>query len=276
MDSRLYLGEIAHRRRSPVVHSFSYKLFMTYLDLDHIDEVFRERWFWSSKYFNLAWFRRKDYWPGQPSPKDTILEQVNDASGLSPKGKVFLLSNLRYFGFSFNPVAIYFCFNEDDTALEAIVAEVHNTPWGERHLYILPCVSQQASVTQAQVESVVDEARFEQQYCFENDKCFHVSPFLPMDMKYQWRFQFIDDRLNIRIENFQQESKVFDANLRLRSLPLNKTNMRQTLFQFPLVTLKVFFAIYFQALKLWLKGVPTHAHSKKKPSTQTHHKPEGN
>lgn len=268
MDSKLYIGEVAHRRRSPVGHSFAYKLFMTYLDLDHTDEVFRGRWFWSSKYFNLAWFRRKDYWPGQHNLKNTILEQVNQASGLSPKGKVFLLCNLRYFGFSFNPVAFYFCFDESGSALEAIVAEVHNTPWGERHLYVLPCLSQQTGSPQGLASTAADEFKFESLHCFENDKSFHVSPFLPMDMQYRWRFHFIDSRLNIRIENFRKGSKVFDANLRLRSQPLNTTNMRQVLLSYPLVTLKVFLAIYFEALNLWLKGVPFYSHSKKQSTSE--------
>lgn len=158
MHSCLYDGWVRHRRFAPRAHAFRYRLFMAYLDLTELDRVFRGRWFWSTRRPALAWFRRADYL-GDPSvPLDqAVRDCVERNTGVRPRGPIRLLTHLRYFGYVFNPVSFYYCFDTADTRVETIVAEITNTPWGERHAYVL-------------------SARGEQPLRFRFGKAFHVSP----------------------------------------------------------------------------------------------------
>ena len=136
MKSCIYEGTVAHARRDPM-HRFEYKLFMMFLDLDELPHVFGKRFFWSNRWPNLAWFRRQDY---LDEKKQSLAESVRDIvaqrTGRRPEGAIRLLTNLRYFGFMINPISLYYCFNSREE-VEFVVAEVTNTPWGERHAYCL-------------------------------------------------------------------------------------------------------------------------------------------
>lgn len=252
MKSCIYTGQVRHRRFSPTSHQFQYSLFMMYVDLDELPTLFDRRWLWSSRRFSLAWFRRKDHY-GKPGVKlsESIRQLVQKETGERPKGPIRLLTHFRYFGFCFNPVSFYYCFNEQDNRVETIVAEVNNTPWNEQHCYVLTDKTNQGNGRN-------------KRYRFDKD--FHVSPFMQMDIKYDWRFVEPDERLNVHMENRQKDSdgnsKVFDATLVMKRQPITGFNLGKTLISFPFMTGKVIGGIYYQALKLWLKKTPFYSHPK--------------
>lgn len=247
--SAIYTGWVGHRRFLPAPHAFSYRLFMMYLDLDELPGLFDGRWFWSARGPNIAWFKREDYY-GDPALtlKTAIADLVHRETGRRPSGPIRLLTHMRYFGHCFNPVSFYYCFDQDGRTLQAIVAEITNTPWKERHAYVLDCV----------------RGREHKRYRFGFSKDFHVSPFMPMEIEYDWGFNDPADLLHVHMRNLQNDGKVFDATLELKRKPLNGLELAKVLVGYPWMTLKVVFAIYWQALRLWMKKVPFYVHPEKR------------
>lgn len=249
MKSCIYEGQVRHRRFAPVEHSFTYSLFMMYLDLSELDQVFRGRWLWSAERFALAWFRRDDHLGDATEPLDvSVRELVYRETGTRPSGSICLLTHLRYFGYGFNPVSFYYCFDQSGTRVEHIVAEVNNTPWGEQHCYVLSACN-----------NLGDSQR--QQYRF--GKAFHVSPFMPMDLGYDWRFVVPGPALGVHMGNTKDGRKLFDATLTLQRREISAASLAGVLGGYPLMTVKVIAAIYWQALRLRIKRVPIHAHPEK-------------
>jgi len=246
MKSAIYAGRVRHRRMKPVVHEFSYRIFMMYLDLAELPQVFKRRWFWSFRRPALARFRREDHLGDPAVPlEEAVRDLVSVKTGNRPDGPIRLLTQLSYFGYVFNPVSFYYCYNADDTELETIVAEVNNTPWGERHCYILsPDMN----------HGMAGHKRY-----FPS-KEMHVSPFMPMDVDYDWRFNTPNEDLTVHMENAQAGRKIFDATIVLQREEINGHSLARVLFTFPLMTVKIIMAIHWQALKLWGKGVPVHDH----------------
>jgi DUF1365 family protein len=140
MNSCIYEGRVRHTRTTPVGHTFDYRLFMMYLDLDELPTLFQKRWLWSVSRPALARFHRDDH-IGDPaeSLSESVRKLVEAETGKRPEGPIRLLTNLAYFGYCFNPVSFYYCFSEDGETVETIVAEVNNTPWGERDTYVQVC-----------------------------------------------------------------------------------------------------------------------------------------
>ena len=259
MKSCLYLGSLRHRRFAPQRHAFRYPLFMVYLDLAELDEVFRGRWLWSTRRRAPARFDRADHVGDPAVPLDqTVRDLVARQTGRRPTGAIRLLTHLRYFGHCFNPVSFYFCFDAEGVNVECVVAEVNNTPWGERHCYVL-----------SQPVDVLPEAGQRYQK-YRSEKVFHVSPFMPMALDYDWRFTVPGEKLAVHMTLQDSEPaetpgtrKLFDATLRLERAPLNGAHLAAVLVRFPLMTLQVVAAIHWQALKLWCKRVPVHTHPDK-------------
>jgi len=250
VTSALYTGLIRHRRFAPAENCFSYRIFMTLIDLAELPGLFDRFWLWSARRPALGWFRRADYHGDAKVPlEQSIRDLVERETGCRPAGPIQLLSHLRLFGHNFNPVSFYYIYDASGSNVECIVAEITNTPWDERHAYVLPVERSERSGTK------VWRWRFE--------KAFHVSPFMPMDMSYDWRFSAPTDSLQVHMENWREGVQVFDATLTLRRKPLTSWNLARALGSFPLVTVKVVSLIYWQALKLWLKRVPLFTHPKK-------------
>jgi DUF1365 family protein len=244
MNSCIYKGWVRHRRLAPTHNSFRYRMFMLYLDLAELPALFDGTPLWSARRPALAWFRRADYLGPAALPLDEAVRRlVEERTGSRPVGPIRLLTHLRYFGYCMNPVSFYYCFDPGGERLETIVAEVTNTPWGERHQYVLPAGSQASPLKR-----------------FDLDKRFHVSPFMPMEMQYHWCFNAPCGRLAVHMQNYREQRLVFDATLSLRREPISAGALIRALFEFPLMTLKVVAAIHWQALRLLLKRTPFHAH----------------
>jgi DUF1365 family protein len=258
-QSALYVGWVRHRRHSPVAHAFRQKLFMLYVDLDELETVFKRRWFWSVGRRNLAEFRRSDFLGDPAVPLErAVRDCVQQQTGQRPTGPIRLLAHLRYFGHSFNPVSFYYCYAADGKQLQAIVAEITNTPWKQRHRYVLP-------VSSATRHGGALHWRF--------DKAFHVSPFMAMAHEYHWCFTPPDDALRVHMQVLDPHADAatgagcaFDATLVLHRRPCDGRHLARALLRFPLMTLQVVVGIHWQALRLWMRGNPVHDHPDKRTS----------
>lgn len=236
--SAVYTGQVRHRRMSPKQNSFTYQVYMMYLDLDEIDKVLSLSPLWSKNSWALARFKRSDFHGSPERPlKDCVLDTAEAELGWRPEGPVRMLANLRYWGYNMNPITTYYCFDATGKNVCAVVAEVNNTPWNQRHAYVIDYQGDATCHT-------------------EFDKQFHVSPFNPMDMQYRWRSNTPDKVLSLHLENWQNEEKVMDATLTLKRRSLSRFLLNYLIIRYPYMTVKVIVSIYWQALKLWYKRVP--------------------
>lgn len=249
LASAVYDGWVRHRRHQPHAHRFRYRIAQLYLDLDELPRLFDARWLWSVDRANLAQFRRADYLGDPDVPlADAVRARVRDATGRAPDGPIRLLTHLRYFGHCFNPVSFYYCFRADGTTLDTVVSEITNTPWHERHAYVLP----------------VDAARSRRDvHAFAFDKSFHVSPFLPMARRYHWRLTTPGDALRIHMDVTDGDARDFDATLVMRRRPLDGRSLARVLWRHPAMTMRVVGAIHWQALLIWLRRNPVYDHPRK-------------
>ena len=255
-QSCIYTGEVRHRRYLPRLHAFTYSLFMMYLDLDELETLFKGRWFWSKDRFALARFRREDH---LGDPKQPLSEAVRDTvekhTNIRPAGPIRLLTHLRYFGYVINPVSFYYCFSQDGTHVETVLLEVHNTPWNEQHVY---------------VEQISEKDTKRSSFNLNFNKVFHVSPFMGMEMTYQGIMNKPGNSFIVHLENFENNLKMFDASLVMKRKEITTASLNSMLIIFPFMTLKVLFAIYFEALRLWWKRMPYFPHPGTSATTREH------
>jgi uncharacterized protein len=249
--SCLYEGSIRHRRRGRVSDEFKHRLFMVYLDLDELPQLFDGRWLWSARRPALAWFRRADYLGDPAVPlAQAVRELVLERTGTRAPGPIRLLTHLRYFGCAFNPVSFYYCYDATGESIVAVVAHVTNTPWGERHAYVM------APTGAAEDASAgLMSASFQKQ--------LHVSPLMGMDHVYDWRLTEPADSLAVHIESRRVDGQsVFDATLALRRRELSAAQLARALARYPLLTLRILARIYAHALRLKLRGARYFPHPK--------------
>ena len=248
MKSCIYEGTIRHRRFRPVQNSFQYRLYLMCLDLDELPQILAMHPFYANEHFNIASFRRRDHLGDPAVPlKQAVQDLIRTTTADPASGPIRILTHLRYFGYCFNPASFYYCYNADDTQLETVVVEIHNTPWGEEFPYVLARGMNEHPLT--------DWRRF------RFGKRFHVSPFMDMDLRYDWRFRAPGDTLQIHMLLADRaENKLFDASLSLKRQAINRQALTRVLLAYPLMTVKVAAMIYWQALRLLSKGAPFFPH----------------
>ena len=246
MNSAIYEGTVRHRRFSPVSNSFEYRIFYAYLDLDEVPEALDRLPGWSGRGPAIARFAREDHL-GDPSISlgEAVRDVVESQCGSRPSGAIRLLALPRTLGVAFNPVSFFYCFRRDGS-LGHILAEVDNTPWGERHCYA--------------VDVERDDLGEGRAMRFRVPKAFHVSPFHPMTQEYEWRFTGPGRSLVVHMKNLESDAVVGDATLTLRRKALTQKNAAMALVRHPAMAVTVLGGIYAQAARLWWKGAPYHPH----------------
>jgi DUF1365 family protein len=257
LNSCIYEGLIRHRRNAPKKHEFDFRSFLFLLDLDELETVFKRRWLWSTSKFAFARFRQDRHLiadPNTPSIRCRAENVLKEHGVVASIGAIRLLTQLNYLGFEMNPVSFFYCYNQDNSRVEAIIAEVNNTPWGEQHVYVVPA-NQESGSSGSQPSIHSDWV----------DKVFHVSPFLSMEMGYRMAFSLPGAKLGVKIENhldhpMEGVRKILDVSMSMKRLDLTSSNLNRLLVKYPFASVKVFVGIYWQALRLYLKKIPVFSH----------------
>ncbi len=234
--SAIYVGSVMHRRLRPRRHHFRYRAFWLLLDLDElVDLSSRLRWF-SYNRSNLFSLNDSDHGDGSATPLRTQIErQVAEAGIDLAGGRIQLLCMPCTLGYCFNPLSIFFCYRASG-ALAAVVYQVHNT-FAQRHSYIIP---------------VEDVGQTLHQRC---RKLFYVSPFMDMDLRYDFRIVGPDERIQVGVCASRADAPVLNAVLAGSREPLTDRNLIRLCMRMPAITLKVIAAIHWEALKLWVKRI---------------------
>ncbi|CAH9065244.1 hypothetical protein PSECIP111951_03590 [Pseudoalteromonas holothuriae] len=238
LNSALYIGDIRHKRYLPTEHKFKYPLYMAWIDLDEINQLNGIHPLFGTKGFKLLSFKQQDYLTNyKGNLHDRAIAASLELGWSGNISKVMMLCQMRCLGVYFSPVNFYF-FADDNGQFQHMIAEVSNTPWNERHCYLV---------------------KLHQKVNFK--KSFSVSPFMDLNMHYHWTVKMAGRIALIHIENKSEETLLFDATLRLKKEALTKGNVSSLLKRFPAMTLTIFKSIYWQALKLFVKKVPFIGHS---------------
>lgn len=256
-------AQIRHRRYTPKPHAFEYQMGYVLVDIDRMAEACERSPFWSYNKLNFISLYDKDLLANpQNSIRDSLRTAIQQQLGqtISDTQPIYALTLPSYLGLSFNPVSFYWVYAADQPTLKFIAAHITNTPWHERFLYCFSCEQSEQMVSSEQE----NDPKIAPVYRFLLDKKFHVSPFMPMQLKYDWRFKLDlgNDPSHSAIHmHLKKKGKlVFDATMQftLQPLPIWKQHLFPLIY--PFQSIKIVWAIYWQALRLFLKGIPFFSH----------------
>ena len=243
LKSCIYQGEVFHQRLRPLQHKFSYRIFFLAIDLDELQQLNKMGPFFKTDRFAPLRFFATDYLSNKKQiSRQDVWHKVRALGGEDRFGRVVFIGQMRCFGLYFSPINSYYCYDHKDK-LSYLLAEVSNTPWNERQYYLIDITSKQSS-----------------------EKTFHVSPFMDLDMHYHWSITPPAEQLKLSIETTKDTDlhrKLFTAAIVMQRQPFTNKNLLKNLLAIPMMTLKTVLGIYWQALKLYIKGVPYVAHSTK-------------
>jgi DUF1365 family protein len=260
--SAIYEGTVRHRRFAVRAHELRHRLALAYIDLDELPDLLGGRLIAPRP--GLVRFRRRDYLSANPaiplaaaatapadcasSLADAVRDTVHAQTSARPEGPIRLLTHLRTGGHCFNPVSFYYCFDRGGESVQCVLAEVTNTPWGERHAYVL---APDAAVANHSTEAprVLSGGLA---------KALHVSPFMGMDHRYEWSLTVPAQTLSVQIASHRAGALAFDATLALRRRELTRAALARVTARYPLATVRVLALIYAHSAALKLKGVPLH------------------
>ena len=249
-------GTIVHHRFYPKVHHFKYNMSWCLLDVSQLQQQMDQSRFWSLDRFNIISIRQKDYVnSSKQSIEAKIRKYIKSKINRVFNGKIFLFTHPRYLGFGFNSVNFYFCYDKD--TLKFIISEINNTPWKQKHLYF-----------HAVDDDLTDQScnsKTEQSGHFEFKKEFHISPFVEMNIDYSWIFKISSKKLEVQMVLKKQQQTVMKVFLHTKFSAMNGNKISLWLLSKPFQSLKMFFGIYWQATKIWLKKIPFYNHPEKSP-----------
>ena len=250
MLSCIYEGYVRHRRIQPMTHEFRYGLFMMYLDLDELPKLLNGGFVLSRRWFSPASFYRKDHLG------NSVRSIVQERTGQQCDGPIRLLTNLRNWGCYFSPLNLYYCFSGNGSKVASIVAEVTNTPWLQKHWYVLWHGNQIGN------PGIL---------LFRHAKDFHVSPFMDMKAEYEWSLSKPEQKLSVSIANYFGDQRLFNVAMVLNRIELTRSAMLRTLARHPWMTARITLGIYWQALQLWRKKCPFYPHPQYASKTEDAH-----
>jgi DUF1365 family protein len=229
---------------------------MVYLDLSELSSLVGDGRLISGKKFARRSLLSSDHFDKAPSMQDVVRDVIEQQTGLRPRGRIRLLTQLRYFGHYFSPLNMFYVFDDHDEQVEFVLAEVSNTPWNDRHYYTLWQGNRSGDGTALR---------------FSHPKEFHVSPFMGMDLEYRWNLTPPGDDLSIQLSNLRDDDLLFSAGMTLKRQELTNQQLNRMTRRYPVMTVQIVAAIYYQALKLWWKKCPFYKHPKKLGLTSNLH-----
>jgi len=245
--SCLYTGTVMHHRVRPKKHRLNYRVFSMLLNLDELEHLSKRLKLFSFNNFNVFSFHNKDHGLRTDIPLRQWVDAQLSLAGINLNGgAVHLLCYPRIFGYAFNPLSVYFCY-DSESRLTATLYEVRNT-FGQSHIYLIRVDDQDSKVIR--------------QSCSKN---LFVSPFIEMGATYNFRIQPPTNSVTVAINESDKQGKFLFASFTGNRIPLTDRKLLRMVFAYPLMTLKVIAGIHWEALKLWRKGVPL-AHRPEAPT----------
>tara|TARA_B100000700_G_scaffold141574_1_gene157542 strand:- start:908 stop:1675 length:768 start_codon:yes stop_codon:yes gene_type:complete len=235
-ESSIYIGKVIHKRFKPKVHFFKYRVFSILLDLSEINLLDKSLKIFSYNKFNIVSFYDADHGARDgTSLNQWVIKNLEDNNINTENIKIKLLCYPRIFGYVFNPLSVFFIYNQK-SKLISILYEVKNT-FGEQHTYIF---------------KVSEKDNFIKNTC---KKKFHVSPFIEMNCQYFFKILKPSNKISIIIDQYDDEGKLLYASQDGERVNLNNKNLIFSYLRHPLMTFKIIAAIHFEAFKLWIKGI---------------------